>query len=151
MEKNILGERILTSARFDAEQILNLFSTVTLSSKKQDSDSPVSFGTLCIHMLACMLRMERHPKPLVQRLSCLESALALDGLGCVIENELSDKIAEALRQPLESQNSSWSSFILGSSEPEMLKVEVASAALVTLLTIVKVGRSRQNGKINLCG
>ena len=138
MEKNILGERILTSARFDVEEILNLFSTVTVSSKEHDVDSPISFSTLCIHMLACMLRIERHPKLIVQRMSCLESALALDGLGYVIENELSDKIAKALQSPLESQSSSWSSFILGSSEPEMLKVEVASAALVTLLTIVKV-------------
>lgn len=140
MEKNILGERILTSAGFDIEQILNLFSTVTLSSKELLGSS-ISFGTLCIHMLACMLRMERHPKLIVQQMSCLDSALALDGLGYVIENELSDKIAKALRVPLESQSSSWSSFILGSSEPEMVKVEVASAALVTLLTIVKVNRN----------
>lgn len=137
MEKNILGERILTSAGFDIEQILNLFSSVTLLSKELLGSS-ISFGTLCIHMLACMLRMERHPKLIVQQMSCLDSALALDGLGYVIENELSDKIAKALRVPLESQSSSLSSFILGSSEPEMVKVEVASAALVTLLTIVKV-------------
>jgi len=136
MEKNILGERILTSAGFDIEQILNLFSSVTLLSKELLGSS-ISFGTLCIHMLACMLRMERHPKLIVQQMSCLDSALALDGLGYVIENELSDKIAKALRVPLESQSSSLSSFILGSSEPEMVKVEVASAALVTLLTIVK--------------
>ena len=136
MKKNILGERILTSSRFDAQKMLHIFETI--STKDAFDSLPVSLGSLCIHMLAVMLRMERHPKLIMQRMSCLDSALALDGLGYAIENDLSEKINEAMRIPLETQTSSWSSFILGSSEPEMVKVEVASAALVSLLTIVKV-------------
>lgn len=138
LEQNPLSTRLLSS-RIPTE-IINFFS---------DFNWIYIYGNRLVSSFALFLSMRNNNNPSLQCLSCLDSALALDGIGSLIENELKILIEKclsdyALREQQKEDNSPWFTSYVSSiftSDPPVYNIEVGDSSLLSLFYTLRMNRN----------
>lgn len=139
LEANPLSLRLLSSC---------LTNDISLLFEKISGDA---LGERLLASYVLLLSVRTNNNPCVQCLSCLDSALALDGIGAIVEANLRVKIEECLKEytelsSQEDQNknqSGWLSYMSSMfvAEVPRYKIGVADSSLLVLLITLKMNRN----------
>lgn len=136
LESNPLSLRLLSSS----------ISTSLSSSFEHPSCDLLGERLLVSFVLLLSVRSVNNPS--VQTLSCLDSALALDGIGAIIEANLRGHIETCLKAidqetAEEEPKAGWLSYMSSMfvSEQPKYQVETADSSLLTLLITLKMNRN----------
>lgn len=138
LEQNPLSTRLLSSPI--PTEIIHFFS---------DFNWIYIYGNRLVTSFALFLSMRNNNNPSLQCLSCLDSALALDGIGSLIENELKLLIEKCLadyaeKEQEKSENSPWFTSYVSSifvSDPPVYNIEVGNSSLLSLFYTIKMNRN----------
>lgn len=137
LESNPLSVRLLSSSI--SNSLSSVFETVS-----QDD-----LGERLLVSFVLLLSIRSAPNPAVQCMSCLDSALALDGIGAIIHEDLRSHIQTCLRaidevtQEESAKPGGWLSYMSSMFVQEQPKysVSTADASLLTLLITLKMNRN----------
>jgi len=139
IEQNPLFSRLLTSPM--PSDLIKLFA---------DSGTMSDIlGNRLVGAFSLFLSLRTNNNPSLQSLSCLDSALALDGIGTIIERELKLLIDACLaeykeRERLREENAAWfSSYVSGlfTADPAVYEVACGDAPLLALFYTLKMNRN----------
>jgi len=139
IEQNPIFSRLLSSSM--PSDIIKLFA--------DSANMTQIYGNRLIGAFSLFLSLRHNNNPSLQSLSCLDSALALDGIGAIIERELKILIDKCLseykeREKQREENSAWfSSYVSGlfTADPASYIISCGDAPLLALFYTLKMNRN----------